>query len=157
MYRQRIRSIPPITSTGSNRSSKVSSLGQHIQSASSGDDDEQQTWQPVLVSQKRKNETISPVRGKVSNRTRQTINLFPEQAEPYVEEDNGILTIIIEFAQHNLEQIRWTVEGNSLMIESAILICPYRQKVRLPDWAKKPSEVKLHNGLLIIKFEKFEK
>lgn len=143
MYRQRVSSIPPNTSTGPNRSSKVSSVGQHIQSASSPSGDAgQQTWQPARVSQKRKNGIAG-----------QVINLFPEQAEPYVEEDNEVLTIIIEFAQHNLEQIQWNVEGSLLIIESAIFICPYHHEIKLPDWAKEPSEVKLHNGLLIIRFE----
>lgn len=83
-----------------------------------------------------------------------TFSTFPERAEPYIEETDKGLTIIIEFPGHTLEQIKWRKKGAVLIMESAIITCPYRDEVVLPNWATEPTEVKLSNGFLTIKFTK---
>lgn len=79
---------------------------------------------------------------------------FSERAEPYIEETDNGLTIIIEFPRHTLEQIQWRKEGTSLIIESAIVTCLYRDEITLPNWVTEPTDIGLSNGFLTIKFTK---
>lgn len=81
-------------------------------------------------------------------------SIFPERAEPYREETSDGLTIIIEFPGHTIEQISLQREGLILIIESAIIACPYRDEIILPHWATKPIQVQLAKGFLIIEFTK---
>ncbi len=79
---------------------------------------------------------------------------FPERTEPYIEETNAELIIITEFPRHTLEQIQLRKEGTKLTVESAIVTCPYRDEITLPNWVREPAETKLSNGFLTIRFVK---
>lgn len=82
------------------------------------------------------------------------LSTFLERAEPYVEETDRELTIIIEFPGHTLEQIQWHKKDTKLIIESTIITCPYRDEIVLPKWATAPVETNLSNGFFTIRFAK---
>lgn len=142
------RSIPPITSTGPNRSSRVSTLGLHTQNGSPiqnpslrADNEWQKSLQPVS----RKNKEVT---------ARPAINIFPQRSEGSIEETGEQVMVAVEFPGHNMEQIQWRKKKGVLLVESTILSCPYRDEILLPDWTNEPQGMVLRNGILVMCFKK---
>lgn len=88
------------------------------------------------------------------NTTLITLPVWPDRAAAEVTEYENCVWVIVEFPKHTLEQIEWHCEGDVLKIKSVLPSCSYTNQIALPKNRGERVDIKLNNGLFIVKFEK---
>ena len=134
--RRTLSSIPPRTSTGPNRVPGVSTIGGHrIRGLDENSQGSPGAFRPHV--QKR------------ATAPSQRIMQFPVRPEPDLIASDMGLTVVVEFPCHqNENEIVWHIVQETLAVESKIEGCPYRNEIKLPEWAREADSVRFQNGIL---------
>ncbi len=80
--------------------------------------------------------------------------LFPERGEPYVSQEENWFWVIAEYPSHNkIEQIQITVLKETLILQSTLLLCPYKDIIEGLGLFINIFEENLRNGILEVKLK----